>query len=312
LSNPANRTLRLLRATEQGRFHVAKMLLAAGADVRAGGHSGETGLHSAAGGGQTEMVTYLLPLIGAVDVRDEFGGTPLHWAVRQHKIDVTRLLLEHGADPNAVDKHSQTPLHGAVGYRSLRPSEAASSIGREAHEASVRPEPATERSKQRQGAPEPQHADLRCDCDIAQLLLEGGANVNSKDGLSSTLLHAAARDGRLEMARLLLDSGAEVDARTAGGETPLHLAAEGGHQEMIRLLLRSGAAVNNRDSLGRTPLHRHLGSRCRRKEIVVLLLTSGANVNATDEQGRTVLHEAARHNLRAPLAELLRRHGARD
>jgi ankyrin repeat protein len=42
------------------------------------------------------------------------------------------------------------------------------------------------------------------------------------------------------------------------------------------------------------------------------LLTSGANVNATDEQGRTVLHEAARHNLRAPLAELLRKHGARD
>ncbi|MHC4320274.1 MAG: ankyrin repeat domain-containing protein, partial [Planctomycetota bacterium] len=89
MSKPANRTLRLLCAAEQGRFHVAEMLLAAGADVRAGGRSGETGLHSAAGGGQTKMVTYLLPLIGAVDVRDEFGGTPLHWAVRQHQIDVT-------------------------------------------------------------------------------------------------------------------------------------------------------------------------------------------------------------------------------
>jgi ankyrin repeat protein len=278
VSKPADRTLRFLRAAEQGRVHVARMLLAAGADVRAGGHSGETGLHCAAGGGQTEMVTYLLPLIGAVDVRDEFGGTPLHWAVRQHKIDVTRLLLEHGADPNAIDKRSQTPLQGAVG----------------------------------QGAPEPEHADLRCDCDIAQLLLDGGANVNSKDGLSSTSLHAAARDGHLEMARLLLDSGAEIEARAAAGETPLHRAAEGSHQEMIRLLLRAGAAVNKRDSLGRTPMHRHLGSRCRRKEIVVLMLTSGADVNATDKQGRTVLHEAARRNPRDPLAELLRTHGAQD
>jgi ankyrin repeat protein len=278
LSKPADRTLRLLRAAEQGRFHVARMLLAAGADVRAGGHNGETGLHSAAGGGQTEMVTYLLPLIGAVDVRDEFGGTPLHWAVREHKIDVTRLLLEHGADPNAIDQHSQTPLQEAVG----------------------------------QGAPEPEHTDLRCDCDIAQLLLEGGANVNSKDGLSSTSLHAAAHDGHLEMAKLLLDSGAEVNARTAAGETPLHLAAEGSHQEIIKLLLRAGAAVNKRDSLGRTPLHRHLGSRCRRKEIVVLLVTSGANVNATDKQGRTVLQQAAQRNPRDPLAELLRQHGARD
>jgi ankyrin repeat protein len=81
--------------------------LAASADVRAGGHSGETGLHSAAGGGQTEMVTYLLPLFGAVDVRDEFGGTPLHWAVRQHKIEVTRLLLELGADSKAFDKNGR-------------------------------------------------------------------------------------------------------------------------------------------------------------------------------------------------------------
>jgi ankyrin repeat protein len=251
--------------------------LAAGADVTAGGHSGETGLHSAAGGGQTEMVTYLLPLIGAVDVRDEFGGTPLHWAVREHQIDVTRLLLEHGADPNAVDKHSQTPLQGAVG----------------------------------QGASESGNGDVRCDCDIAQLLLECGANVNSKDGLRGTSLHAAARDGHVEMAKLLLDSGADVDARTAAGETPLHLAADGIQQEVIKLLLRAGAAVDQRDSLGRTPLHRHLGSRCRRKEIVVLLLTSGANVNAKDKQGRTVLDQAARRNPRDPLAELLRQHGAR-
>ena len=110
MNKHAVRTMRLVRAAGLGRRHVAQMLLDSGADVTAGGHSGETGLHSAAGGGQTEMVSYLLPLIGAVDVRDEFGGTPLHWAVRQRQIDVTRLLLEHGADPNAVDKHSQTPL----------------------------------------------------------------------------------------------------------------------------------------------------------------------------------------------------------
>ncbi len=194
----------------------------------------------------------------------------------------------------------------------MRPSVAADRIGREAHEASVRPEAATERSKQFRGEPEPEHADPRCDCDIAQLLLEGGANVNSKDGLSSTSLHAAARDGHREMARLLLDLGAEVDARTAAGETPLHLAAEGSHQKMIRLLLRAGAAVNRCDSLGQTPLHRHLGSRSRRKEIVVLLLTNGANVNATDKQGRTVLHQAAQRNPRNPVAELLRKHGAVD
>ena len=117
LKRPTERTLRFLRAAEQGRLDVAKLLLAGGADVRAKGHSGESGLHSAAGNGQAEMVSYLLPLIGELDVRDDFGGTPLHWAARQHKIEVTRLLLELGADSKAIDKHRQTPLHGAGVHR---------------------------------------------------------------------------------------------------------------------------------------------------------------------------------------------------
>ncbi|MEE8285092.1 MAG: ankyrin repeat domain-containing protein [Gammaproteobacteria bacterium] len=272
LKRPTERTLRFLRAAEHGRLDVAKLLLAGGVDVRAKGHSGESSLHSAAGNGQAEMVGYLAPLIGEPDVRDDFGGTPLLWAARQHKIEVTRLLLELGADSKAIDKHRQTALHGTA-----------------------------------------DHSDL-CDDDyrIAQLLLDGGANVNAKDDLGRTSLHVAARDGHLEMARLLLGAGAEVDAETAAGEAPLHLAAEGSHKEMIRVLLQAGAAVNVGDSVGRTPLHRHLGSRCRRKEIVSLLLTSGANVNANDKQGRTVLHEAARRNPRDPLAELLRKHGAQD
>jgi hypothetical protein len=34
-------------------------------------------------------------------------------------------------------------------------------------------------------------------------------------------------------------------------------------------------------------------------------------VNAADKEGHTVLHAATRHNPRHPLAELLRKHGAR-
>ena len=43
LKRPTERTLRFLRAAEQGRLDVAKLLLAGGADVRAKGHSGESG-----------------------------------------------------------------------------------------------------------------------------------------------------------------------------------------------------------------------------------------------------------------------------
>ncbi|WVQ75397.1 hypothetical protein IAR50_005017 [Cryptococcus sp. DSM 104548] len=47
---------------------------------------------------------------GLVNVVDEFGYTPLHIAADRGYPDMTRLLLEHGADRNAKDQDEQTPL----------------------------------------------------------------------------------------------------------------------------------------------------------------------------------------------------------
>jgi ankyrin repeat protein len=82
--------------------------------------------------------------------------------------------------------------------------------------------------------------------EIARLLLDGGADVNShKRG--QTALHWAARGGQMEMAELLLGRGAEAEPRawlTLGEReitTPLDLARKGGHAAMIELLGRHGA-----------------------------------------------------------------------
>ena len=63
---------------------------------------------------------------------------------------------------------------------------------------------------------------------------------------SATLLHGAARYGRLKCARLLLDSAGEhplLELKDAGGFTPLLMAAWCGHLEMVRLLLSHGAST---------------------------------------------------------------------
>ena len=46
------------------------------------------------------------------------GDTPLHTAVSCEDPDarIVRLLLEHGADPNARDRNGRTPLHYAAIY----------------------------------------------------------------------------------------------------------------------------------------------------------------------------------------------------
>jgi ankyrin repeat protein len=44
------------------------------------------------------------------DVRDDKGVSALHMAVFDGRADFIALLLEHHADPNVKDRHGQTPI----------------------------------------------------------------------------------------------------------------------------------------------------------------------------------------------------------
>jgi len=48
------------------------------------------------------------------------GYTPLIWAVQFNRLDVIKLLLEHGADADLCDAQGYTPLHWACRYADNR------------------------------------------------------------------------------------------------------------------------------------------------------------------------------------------------
>jgi ankyrin repeat protein len=81
-------------------------------------------------------------------------------------------------------------------------------------------------------------AVLNNEVEMARLLIQRGANVNSLDKLGMTpLLWAAIMDfGDTEMSSLLIASGARKDARDRDGLTPLELATRYGHQYQIPVL----------------------------------------------------------------------------
>jgi len=88
---------------------------------------------------------------------------------------------------------------------------------------------------------------------------QGGSGSNTAGGGSSGrregALHALAGQGNAVKLTALLDGGADVDARDGTGCTPLHFAADRGAVDALRLLVARGAEVDARDEDGQTPLH---------------------------------------------------------
>jgi ankyrin repeat protein len=94
--------------------------------------------------------------------------------------------------------------------------------------------------------------------EAAERLLAAGADVNavSRNALGNTPLHAAVAGGHVDLALLLIESGAGVNTSDTGGHTPFHIAAEGGHVAVVKALLARGADAHAVDVEDRTPLSR--------------------------------------------------------
>lgn len=93
-----------------------------------------------------------------------------------------------------------------------------------------------------------------------QLLLERGANLESKDEDGAIPLHDACAGGFAEIVQLLITAGSSsdclrqmLDTIDVEGDTPLHHAARGEHVDVVRILLAAGASPTSANIFGRIP-----------------------------------------------------------
>ncbi|KAI0000135.1 hypothetical protein BJV74DRAFT_821797 [Russula compacta] len=144
---------------------------------------------------------------------------------------------------------------------------------------------------------------------VMELLLQKGADVDVRDSFGNTLLHRASFDGRLEVVSLLLNHNANSNAKNQNGWRPLHRAALREQVEVARLLLRKEAEVNTQTLDGNTPLH--IASIVGTVKVAELLLLHGADVHARGEHDWTPIH-TAKANGHSDIERLLLRNGAKD
>ena len=93
------------------RSEAARLLVERGADVNAPSQNVQrvTPLHSAAAGRSLEITKLLLEHGARVDPIQKGGYTPLHAAVQNEQLEMVELLLKHAADPDKANESGLTP-----------------------------------------------------------------------------------------------------------------------------------------------------------------------------------------------------------
>ena len=130
------------------------------------------------------------------------------------------------------------------------------------------------------------------DAASAHLMLAAGADADSRDGESATVLMMAAHAGDLAMVQVLIEGGADVNACDERGWSPLSKAVynpelKRGFADVVQVLIDAGANIEAAIGYGVRPLM--LAAGYGETAVVEALLNAGADVLACNEGGFTAL-----------------------
>jgi ankyrin repeat protein len=272
-------------ASRSGAADIARLLLDAGADVKAVTRLGRyTPLHLAAQEGAGEVVGQLLARGADAGAVTTTGAVPLHFAAASGSVTASSALLDRRANPNVKEPQwGQTPLMFAaaagrteavkrlvaggadvaitarvIDISARNRDDSAESRARNARIAAIQKQRAAERAAAGlapvNGAARGARPSTDNDAGNEPEPLGYADLVGAHGGLTALLL--AVRDGHADAALALVGAGADINQVSLSDHTsPLLMATINGHFDLAKQLLDRGADVRRVSDGGATPLY---------------------------------------------------------
>lgn len=174
--------------------------------------------------GDLDQVKTLLKAKPAlVNAKDEHGNSATLIAIYWGKGDVLKTLLRHKPILNVFEASAAGQLAAVKAW--------------------IKAKPRLLHSVSHDGFTPLHLAAFFGHASVTHFLLKQKPDVNAvaNNGLKVQPLHSAAAGNHIGVCKMLIEHGAQVNTRQEGGFTPLHSAGQNGSVELIKLLLAAGA-----------------------------------------------------------------------
>ncbi|TRY99671.1 hypothetical protein DNTS_027992 [Danionella cerebrum] len=256
-------------------------------------HNGASPLHYASANGNFRIIRLIVQTIGHLElnVKDEEGNTPLHWAVQKDQPGSCSLLLSLGADPNVLNNSQQAPIHLAV------------SLGKHFVLEQLVTHKQTDVNLEGDLGNTPVILAAALDnYEALDILYKHGARFCRQNNLGHFPIHSAAFSGAKKSMEVILLKGKEaglsiethINFVDKSYSSPLHLAVRGGNLDIIKLCIAYGAKIDQQQCDRSTALHFACSQGAT--EVVKVMLSAYHKVsdliNITDGANQTPLHKA--------------------
>lgn len=218
-----------------------------------------------------------------VDVNFQGFGfqTPLFYAVEKCHLEITKYLLESGANPNSKNIMGETVAFTAARSK-LDSHEILKLLVEKDADLEIK-------NNVKRGCINAAIQTL--DSSRVKFILKlGVGNLNFNDAYDNSPLHYAIEKDYIEMISDLIEHGADVNFRDSSGRTSFTTALFRQNTSVLELLLSSGASLEDFDMFGDTPLN--YSCTFGFMPSVKFLVENGASLTSRNFRGMTPLQSA--------------------